>query len=66
MTKEYLGSTSKSFILNRVIQEAKNLLNYTSLSVAEISNQLKFETPNYFVRLFRKYVGMTPKQYRDK
>jgi AraC family transcriptional activator of pobA len=66
MTKEYLGSTSKSFILNRVIQEAKNLLSYTSLSVAEISNQLKFETPNYFVRLFRKYVGMTPKQYRDK
>lgn len=66
MTKEYLGSTSKSFILNRVIQEAKNLLNYTGLSVAEISNQLKFETPNYFVRLFRKYVGMTPKQYRDK
>lgn len=66
MTKEYLGSTSKLFILNRVIQEAKNLLNYTSLSVAEISNQLKFETPNYFVRLFRKYVGMTPKQYRDK
>lgn len=66
MTKEYLGYTSKSFILNRVIQEAKNLLNYTSLSVAEISNQLKFETPNYFVRLFRKYVGMTPKQYRDK
>lgn len=66
MTKEYLGSTSKSFILNRVIQEAKNLLNYTSLSVAEISSQLKFETPNYFVRLFRKYVGMTPKQYRDE
>ncbi|OKS85728.1 helix-turn-helix domain-containing protein [Mucilaginibacter polytrichastri] len=66
MTKEYLGSTSKSFILNRVMQEAKNLLNYTSLSVAEISDQLKFETPNYFVRLFQKYVGMTPKQYRDK
>ncbi|WP_442591453.1 helix-turn-helix domain-containing protein [Pedobacter sp. AW31-3R] len=64
MTKEYLGATSKSFILNRVILEAKNLLNYTSLSIAEISNQLKFETPNYFYRLFRKYVGMTPKQYR--
>lgn len=66
MTKEFLGATSKSFILNKVILEAKNLLNYTSLSVAEISDQLKFETPNYFVRLFRKYVGITPKQYRDK
>ncbi|MGK6353548.1 helix-turn-helix domain-containing protein [Parapedobacter sp. DT-150] len=66
MTKEYLGSTAKSFILKRLIQEAKNLLDYTSLSVAEISNHLKFETPSYFVRLFRNYMGMTPKQYRDR
>jgi len=66
MTKEYLGSTSKFFILSKVIQEAKNLLKFTTLSVAEIGNQLNFETPNYFVRLFRNYVGMTPKQYRDK
>jgi AraC-like DNA-binding protein len=65
MTKEYLGATAKMFILNRMIQEAKNLLSYTNLSVAEISIQL-FETPNYFVRLFKKYLGMTPKQYRDK
>lgn len=66
MTKEYLGSTSKSFILNRVIQEAKNLLSYTSLSVAQISDELKFDAPSYFVRLFRKYTGMTPKQFRDQ
>lgn len=66
MTKEYLGYTTKSFILNRVIQEAKNLLKYTNLSVSEISNRLKFEAPNYFGRLFIKYVGMTPKQYRNK
>lgn len=58
------GVSSSEHIILRAL--AKNLLNYTSLSVAEISNQLKFETPNYFVRLFRKYVGMTPKQYRDK
>lgn len=59
-------STAKAYILNKVIKEAKNLHNYTSLSVTEISNQLNFETPNYFVRLFRKYVGITPKQYRNK
>ncbi|SFW67086.1 helix-turn-helix domain-containing protein [Chitinophaga sancti] len=66
MTKKYLGSTAKSYLLKKLIQEAKNLLDYTTLSVAEISSQLKFETPSYFVRIFSKYAGMTPKQYRDK
>ncbi|UFH57744.1 AraC family transcriptional regulator [Spirosoma sp. KNUC1025] len=66
ITKEVLGFTSKKYILTKIIQEAKNLLSYTSLSVAQISDELKFDAPSYFVRLFRKYVGMTPKQFRDQ
>ncbi|MCD1117601.1 helix-turn-helix domain-containing protein [Chryseobacterium turcicum] len=66
MTKEYLGSTAKSYILKRVIQESQNLLKYSDLTVAEISGQLGFETANYFNRLFRKYVGKTPKEFRNK
>ncbi|SEJ73596.1 AraC-type DNA-binding protein [Dyadobacter koreensis] len=65
ITKEILGSTAKRYILNKIIQEAKNLLSYTSLSVAQISDELKFDAPSYFVRLFRKYAAMTPKQFRD-
>jgi AraC family transcriptional activator of pobA len=48
-----------------MIQEAKNLLSYTDLSVAQISDELKFDTPSYFIRLFRKYAQMTPSQFRD-
>jgi AraC-like DNA-binding protein len=66
ITKEVLGFTSKKYILTKIIQEAKNLLSYTSLSVAQISDELTFDAPSYFVRLFRKYVGMTPKQFRDQ
>lgn len=65
ITKEVLGSTAKKYILNKTMQEAKNLLNYTSLSIAEISIRLNIETPSYFVRMFRKHTGITPKEFRN-
>lgn len=66
ITKEFIGSTAKVYILMKVIQEAKNLLRYSSFSVAQICIELNFKEPSYFVRLFRKYVGITPRQFRDQ
>ena len=34
--------------------EAKRLLRYSRLSVAEIAYQLKFDDPSYFSRFFKK------------
>ena len=65
IAKEVLGSTAKKYILNKAIQESKNLLSYTSLSIAEISDRLNIETPSYFVRMFHKHTGMTPKEFRN-
>lgn len=62
---ELLGTTSKKYILNKVIQEAKNLLSFTDMPISEISNNLKFESPSYFTRLFNSYVGVKPKEFRD-
>lgn len=60
-----LGTTTKLYILNKVVQEAKRLLRYTPLSIAEIADTLHFDTASYFVRFFRKYTGITPTQYRE-
>ncbi len=64
--KQSLGMTTKQFILTRIMTEAKRMIEYTSLSVAEIAGQLHFDTSTYFVRLFHRVEGVTPNQYRDK
>lgn len=60
-----LGTTSKKYILHKIVQEAKNLLSFTDMSVSEISNQLNFESPSYFTRIFNIYAGLNPKEFRD-
>lgn len=60
-----LGVTTKQYICQRLFEEAKRLLVYTDLSITEIATELHFSTLSYFVRLFRKHIGMTPLQYRE-
>lgn len=65
VVKQTLGMTTKQFILSRIMTEAKRMLSYTSLSVAEIAQHLHFELSTYFVLLFHRAEGVTPNQYRD-
>jgi AraC-like DNA-binding protein len=46
-----------------LIDEAKNLLLAPDASISETAYQLGFEYPQYFSRLFKKKVGVTPKQF---
>jgi len=51
--------------LNRYrIEQAKRLLTTTSKSVAEVAYAVAIADPNYFARLFRSLVGMTPREFR--
>ena len=42
------------------------MLVHTTKPVSRIANQLGFRPENYFSRVFKKQVGMTPGEYRDK
>ncbi|MCH4155155.1 MAG: AraC family transcriptional regulator [Muribaculaceae bacterium] len=64
IVKRTLGVSTKHYIQNKIMEEAKRLLTYTTLTVDEISNQLNYETSTYFVRQFSKIVGMPPNSYR--
>ncbi len=59
-----LNSRPMEYTAKRRIQAAKELLTDTNLSVEEIAEQTGFCTGSYFCKLFRRYEGMTPTQFR--
>ncbi|HEY9819467.1 MAG TPA: helix-turn-helix domain-containing protein [Candidatus Sericytochromatia bacterium] len=46
--------------------EAKNLLTHTDLDIADISDNLRFDEPTNFSKFFKKYVALTPLQFRNR
>lgn len=65
VVRQTYGISTKQYIQNRVMEEAKRLLKFTSLTVIEIAQQLHYETASYFVRQFSKHVGQTPSRFRS-
>lgn len=59
------GLPSKRLIIERLMQEARRLLTYSTASITEISYQLGFKDPAYFARFFRRNAGITASQYRE-
>lgn len=63
--KHYTGISPHHYHLQLRINRAKELLKGTELSVKDISAALGFENQNYFSRLFKKKVGLSPEQWRN-
>ena len=62
--RHHSGKSALIIIHDFVIEEAKNQLTNSKLTVSEISYQLGFEYPNYFSRLFKRKTNLSPTQYR--
>ncbi|MDO7844895.1 helix-turn-helix transcriptional regulator [Hymenobacter sp. M29] len=58
------GKTTSAHIAERLIREARALLQHTSWSTAEIAYSLGFEYPTYFNNFFKKQTGTTPSAHR--
>lgn len=53
-----------SFIAKIKMEQAKNLLENTNLSINEIGASLEYEDSGYFIKVFKKYTNTTPFNYR--
>jgi AraC-like DNA-binding protein/quercetin dioxygenase-like cupin family protein len=63
--KEASGRTPGQLLDMRIHLEASRLLHYTNRSVKEISYDLGFGQPSYFIKFYRRISNQTPHQYRQ-
>ena len=64
--RQETGETLTDFILNEKTEEAKRLLRYSDKTAAAIGAYLGFSSTSHFSRVFKKYAGVTPREYREK
>lgn len=64
LLKKETGQNGSQHIQYRALELAKEMLLSSSKSVSEIAYDLGFEYPQYFSRIFKKNIGITPKQFR--
>lgn len=58
------GKNALSYITNRLLTEAKSIIQYTDLDMAEIAYQLNFSDPANFGKFFKKHTHQTPLEFR--
>ena len=59
------GETLTDYILRTKTEEAKRLLRYSDKTAAAIGAYLGFSSTAHFSRVFKKYAGVTPREYRE-
>lgn len=64
--KAETGKTAVDQVNLYLIDEAKNMLLAPNASISETAYELGFEYPQYFSRLFKKKVGVSPKQFIEE
>lgn len=68
-SKLFKQETGKNFIeyLTEIrLKNARELLQNSQLSIKEICVQSGYGDPNYFSRIFKKYEGVTPSEFRGR
>lgn len=62
--KRSQGTTILQYYLKLKLTEAKRMLHEENVSVGEISERLGFESQSYFARIFKRHVGVSPRDFR--
>ena len=61
-----IGENFNSYVDHRRIEHSKKLLEQKNIKVYEVSEQVGYKNVDYFHKKFKKYVGISPAEYRKQ
>jgi len=65
LVKESTGQTLMEYLRKIRLRKGLELLNHTSLGIAEVARKVGMEDAQYFAKLFKKAYGLTPSEQRE-
>jgi len=64
--KKEVGMNLLEYIMKTRVDEAKYYIRYTNTKISDIAIFYQFCNQSYFTQVFKKFVGRTPNEYREK
>ena len=64
--KRSTGFSPSHFLIRMRMNEARRLLRETDKSIVEVGMDVGYSSPSHFAQLFRREVGVSPREYRDQ
>lgn len=64
LVKRHTGKTFTEYLTYYRISKAKSMILEGTLSIKEITYAVGFNSQNYFAKVFKKYTGFTPSEFR--
>lgn len=62
--KKYTGQTIFDYLTETRINEAKKLLRNPYIKIYEVCDMIGYKSKNHFTEVFKKYTGMSPRDYQ--
>ncbi len=62
--KKTVGINFTTYVTDRKIELAKEMLSFTNMPILNIAYELSYNETNYFSKVFKKRVGVTPSDFR--
>jgi two-component system, response regulator YesN len=64
--KEEMGESFTKYFINLRVQKAKELMSDPTRKIYEIAGMVGYDDVQYFTKIFKSILGVTPMQYREK
>lgn len=64
--KKETGTAISDYVQQQRIEEAKRLLELPGITLSDIATRLHFNDQSYFTKVFKKYTGLTPRQFKQQ